>query len=454
MSEAGVRQLAELAAPGDAGGARDERADDGAVRAARAGAAGGAGRRSRLRAASSPRSDGRSARGAGARGRPPPRGPGERPRSLGRGCPFGGAGQRRSVGRSGERSIRCVVGGAGRLRSFRWSLGLSCRRSGRCPVVGERAGRPDGGGPAVGGCRPRRALGDPDRGPRSTARTATIPAQRGAPSIERGRATGRAYARREDRLRKLVGGRAPRTAPTAGRAKFVLLVMGLLAVGLIVTLWLSTAAAADSYRLQDARVAARALSEQSEQLRREVMAMDAAPALAQRAAALGMVPVQDSARLVVGPDGAVTLVGTPKAAIATAPPAPPAPVVAPNGTTPARRRLPNGATPTATPTAAPGPRRPEHPDRRLGRRGRCERPHHRPHTAATPTPAPNGQANRTSTTATPRAGAPTSAPATSAAAASRTPAAAANAARSAADPHAQAHRRGAAPPPRPSGTAR
>ena len=80
--------------------------------------------------------------------------------------------------------------------------------------------------------------------PRSTARTATIPAQRGAPSIERGRATGRAYARREDRLRKLVGGRAPRTAPTAGRAKFVLLVMGLLAVGLIVTLWLSTAAAA------------------------------------------------------------------------------------------------------------------------------------------------------------------------------------------------------------------
>ena len=70
--------------------------------------------------------------------------------------------------------------------------------------------------------------------PRSTARTATIPAQRGAPSIERGRATGRAYARREDRLRKLVGGRAPRTAPTAGRAKFVLLVMALLAVGLIV----------------------------------------------------------------------------------------------------------------------------------------------------------------------------------------------------------------------------
>jgi len=268
--------------------------------------------------------------------------------------------------------------------------------------------------------------------PRSTARTATIPAQRGAPSIERGRATGRAYARREDRLRKLVGGRAPRTAPTAGRAKFVLLVMGLLAVGLIVTLWLSTAAAADSYRLQDARVAARALSEQSEQLRREVMAMDAAPALAQQAAALGMVPVQDSARLVVGPDGAVTLVGTPKAAIATAPPAPPAPVAAPNGTTPGASTTANPtANPTATPTATPDGADPNTPTADAAAAAGASGPTTAPTTAATPTPAPNGQANRASTTATPRAGAPTSAPATSAAAASRSPAAAANAARSA-----------------------
>ena len=254
----------------------------------------------------------------------------------------------------------------------------------------------------------------------STTRTATIPAQRAVPSIERGRATGRAYARREDRLRKVVGGRAPRTAPTAGRAKFVLLIMGLLAVGLIVTLWLSTAAAADSYRLQDARVAARALSEQSEQLRREVTAMDAAPALAQRAASLGMVPVQDSARLVVAPDGAVTLAGTPKAAIATAPPPPPAPVVAPNGTTPS-------ASTTATPSAAPGAD-PNTPTADAAAAAGAAAPST---TAATPTPAPNGQANRTSATATPRAGAPTSAPATSAAAASRTPAAAANAARTA-----------------------
>ncbi|HEY0817052.1 MAG TPA: hypothetical protein VGE11_27565, partial [Pseudonocardia sp.] len=166
----------------------------------------------------------------------------------------------------------------------------------------------------------------------SRARTAAIPAQRSMPPavIERGNAAGRAYAKREDRLRRLVGGRTQRAAAPAGRAQFVLMVMALLAAGLIVTLWLSTAAAADSYRLQDARDAARALSEQSEQLRREVTAMDAAPALAQRAGQLGMAPVQDSARLVVAADGTVTLVGVPKAAAGAVVAAPPAP--APAGT--------------------------------------------------------------------------------------------------------------------------
>jgi hypothetical protein len=247
---------------------------------------------------------------------------------------------------------------------------------------------------------------------RSATRTATIPAQRGAPSVERGGATSRAYARRDDRLRKLVGGRAPRNAPPAGRAKFVLLVMALLATGLVVTLWLSTAAAADSYRLQDARVAARALSEQSEQLRREVTAMDAAPALAQRAAALGMVPVQDSARLVVAPDGTVTVAGTPKAAIATAPPAPLAPAAAPNGAT-STDAAPNGAAPNAT--AAPNGTDPNTPTEDAAAAAGAPVT-----TAGTPTPAPNS---------TPRGA--TSAPATPTAASSRTASPAATAANAA-----------------------
>lgn len=151
------------------------------------------------------------------------------------------------------------------------------------------------------------------------ARTATIPAQRPAPGRTRDAgAAGKAYARRDDRLRKLVGTRATRTT-SPGRAKFVLLVMVLLAVGIVATLWLSTAAAADSYRLQDARTAARNLQEQREKLLLEVAGMGSPTELARRAAELGMVPVQDPARVVVALDGSTTLVGEPRVATKPAP---------------------------------------------------------------------------------------------------------------------------------------
>lgn len=157
--------------------------------------------------------------------------------------------------------------------------------------------------------------------------TPAIPAQRGAPAAQR------AYAKRDERLRRLVGGVRPsRSGPSTRRAQFVLFVMVLLGVGLVLTLWLSTAAAADSYRLQDARTAAGTLSEQAEQLRREVAVAASAPELARRAVEMGMVPVQDPARLVVGADGAVTVVGEPVVASRPAPPVvatPPAPVAPP-----------------------------------------------------------------------------------------------------------------------------
>lgn len=178
--------------------------------------------------------------------------------------------------------------------------------------------------------------------PRGGTRTATIPAQRGRPlrdrtettavrsgavrterRTERRTAAARAYERRDDRLRRLVGAQLERVTAVPGRTPFVLLVMGLLAVGLIATLWLSTAAAADSYRLTDARAAARSLQEQSELLHREVATMESAPAVARRAEELGMVHVQDPPRLVVAPNGAVALVGEPSAVTR------PAPVVAP-----------------------------------------------------------------------------------------------------------------------------
>jgi hypothetical protein len=165
-------------------------------------------------------------------------------------------------------------------------------------------------------------------------RSTTIPAQRGAPvatprtgegtpSSVRGRRSPQAYAGREDRVRRATVNRPVRTAVPPRRPQFVLLVMVLLAVGLVATLWLSTAASAGSYHLQSARAAALVLSQQSERLHREVADLESAPELARRAEALGMVSVQDSARLVVAPDGSVTVVGQPRAAVAPPPPPPP-----------------------------------------------------------------------------------------------------------------------------------
>jgi hypothetical protein len=131
-------------------------------------------------------------------------------------------------------------------------------------------------------------------------------------------------------MRRTLGGSKARAGTPAGRAQFVLLIMVLLVIGLVATLWFSTAAAADSYRLTGARAEARALSQQAEQLNREVAVLQSAPELARRAGELGMVPIQDPARLVVAPDGHVSVVGEPKAAVGQprpqpAPPAPPAP---------------------------------------------------------------------------------------------------------------------------------
>lgn len=130
----------------------------------------------------------------------------------------------------------------------------------------------------------------------------------------RSSAAQRGYARRAQRKA---------TVAVRRRMPFVLLMMALLALGLITSLWLSTASAADSYRLDEARVGARDLSEQAERLRQDVAAMQTAPELAQRASELGLVPAEEPARLVLLPDGTVQLVGTP--APATKPAPPPAP---------------------------------------------------------------------------------------------------------------------------------
>ncbi|MGH3754316.1 MAG: septum formation initiator [Pseudonocardiaceae bacterium] len=180
------------------------------------------------------------------------------------------------------------------------------------------------------------------------SRTATLNRRRGIESERvRSRAVQRAYARRAQRT----GPRhaAPGSVEAARRAPFVVLVMVLLAVVLVATLWLSTAAAADSYHLRSAREAARNLTERSENLGREVANLETAPEVARRARELGMVPARDPARLVVRPDGAVVLIGQPRRATAPAPPPVP---VQPAPVQPAPPAVPPPA-PAAPPAPAP-----------------------------------------------------------------------------------------------------
>jgi hypothetical protein len=101
---------------------------------------------------------------------------------------------------------------------------------------------------------------------------------------------------------------------------FVVLVIGSLGLGLGVTLWLSTDAAERSYQLGHARETNQALLQQKEALERQVLEAQAAPALAEAARNLGMIPSRDTAHLVQDAAGNWVVVGTPKPAQGVAPP--------------------------------------------------------------------------------------------------------------------------------------
>ena len=110
----------------------------------------------------------------------------------------------------------------------------------------------------------------------------------------------------------------PRTL--AARVPFVVLVIGSLGLGLGVTLWLSTDAAERSYQLGSARETNKALLQQKDALERDVLEAQAAPALAESARELGMIPSRDTAHLVQDPAGNWVVVGTPKPAEGVPPP--------------------------------------------------------------------------------------------------------------------------------------
>jgi hypothetical protein len=106
----------------------------------------------------------------------------------------------------------------------------------------------------------------------------------------------------------------------AAKVPFVVLVIGSLGAGLGFTLWLSTAAAERSYQLGSARQRTELLQQEKEALERDVQEAQSAPALAEAARGLGMIPTRDTAHLVQDPAGNWVVVGTPKPAQGVPPP--------------------------------------------------------------------------------------------------------------------------------------
>ncbi|WP_442790856.1 hypothetical protein [Nocardia sp. NBC_01327] len=181
----------------------------------------------------------------------------------------------------------------------------------------------------------------------------------------------RAYARRRSRERTELPQLLRRTGESVprGRMSFVATIIALLGCGLAVTLLLTTRSTEDSYQLGDARRVNQQLSDERAALQREVESADSAPELAARAAELGMIPAKDPARLLVAPDGSVTVIGNPIPAQGS--PAPPlnttpqVPVAQPPKLVQAQgERLvpvtttPNPPTTTTAPTTAQAPQSP------------------------------------------------------------------------------------------------
>ncbi|WP_343708349.1 hypothetical protein [Mycobacterium sp.] len=104
------------------------------------------------------------------------------------------------------------------------------------------------------------------------------------------------------------------------KVPFVVLVIGSLGAGLALTLWLSTDAAERSYQLGSARQRTELLQQEKEALERDVQQAQSAPALAEAARGLGMIPTRDTAHLVQDPAGNWVVVGTPKPAQGVPPP--------------------------------------------------------------------------------------------------------------------------------------
>lgn len=177
------------------------------------------------------------------------------------------------------------------------------------------------------GASPSRDL--PRSGPQTATQSRPVPAKNASQAKARAKAR-KAKAPRvvrpplRDRLRERLVNRLaaidlrPRTL--LAKVPFVVLVIGSLGVGLGLTLWLSTDSAERSYQLGNAREENRVLLQHKESLERGVLEAQAAPALADAARNLGMIPTGDTAHLVQDPTGNWVVVGSPRPAEGVPPP--------------------------------------------------------------------------------------------------------------------------------------
>src|SRR5271165_1539584 len=250
--------------------------------------------------------------------------------------------------------------------------------------------RPDRHDRAAGGSARRSAEPPPRTRPAPRAKAAdareTRPVRSGPPTTpvrRQARPTSTTQAKARAKARKAKAPKAIRTPlrerlvarlasvdlrprTLAAKVPFVVLVIGSLGLGLGATLWLSTYSAERSYELGNARETKRVLTQQKEALERDVLEAQSAPALAEAARNLGMIPSRDTAHLVQDPSGNWIVVGKPKPAEG-APPPPlntplpdPAPPPPPVNRTEVLVRVPAPATALAAP-AAPGAATPAAP---------------------------------------------------------------------------------------------
>ncbi|WP_333716495.1 hypothetical protein [Gordonia sp. (in: high G+C Gram-positive bacteria)] len=121
----------------------------------------------------------------------------------------------------------------------------------------------------------------------------------------------RAIDRRARRIARSGGNTTPHASRGARNRRVPLVVpfVLVLVAGLGLSLWLSTKAAQDSYRLGAVRSENQKLSDRVDTLKQTFESGDSAAALSDKAGKLGMIPSDNPPRMIVGADGKRRVVG-------------------------------------------------------------------------------------------------------------------------------------------------